>query len=97
MSKLLYEISCNYIDREKVLKYGSFYETVVEDFIKNDDYDKLKMFNDSFNSEDIKNYYTIDQDKNKIIADRIRDKFDKVTEDQRDILTNIMERLNIRI
>ncbi len=88
VSNLFFELSRNYLDKPKILKEENLVEDMVHSAIKEENFELLAIFTKLFTRDDVKEYYKKDND-------RIKDLASKVDDNNKILLTNISELLEI--
>lgn len=97
ISDIFYNLAKDYFDKRKILKEENLYEDMVDNSLKEEHYKKLKLINDLFSRDDIKKYYKKDKDKILVIKDRLKDILNKADEDQKQLLKEISDKLDITL
>jgi hypothetical protein len=94
---LFLQLAKNYFDIKKILKEENLFEDIIDTYLKDEKYEYLKFITDTFNLNDVKKYYKKDDDKTKVIEDRLKDIYKKVTDEKKVILEEIAKMLGIKI
>lgn len=97
VSEHYYLLTKNYLDKEKILTKRNLLEDIIDNYIKDEDFEQLKLINNLFEQDEIRKFYKKDKDKIKVVEDRLKDTFKKSTEDQTHLLKEIATKLNINI
>jgi len=97
VSDIFHKLAIDYYDKRKILKEENLYEDMIDNSLKEEDYNKLKLINDLFSRDDIKKYYKKDKDKILVIKDRLKDILNEADEDQKQLLKEIADKLDIKL
>lgn len=92
-----FELSINYLDTKRILKVKHLFEEMIDSYIKSKDYFKLKMVIKVFSQNDVSKYYTKDDDRIKVIEERLKDSYKNSDETNREVLTGVAELLEITV
>lgn len=92
---LFLELNGKYFNKEKIFKSPKLYESTVANLIEQGDFNKLKIFINTFSSDDTKRLLKIDDNKKEIVSDRINKLTPEAKKENEELLKSIGDVFNI--
>lgn len=91
------ELNGRYLNKEKIFKSPKLYESIVENLLEKNDFEKLGLLLNAFPIEDTKKLLKADKDKKAVILDRIKSIKSEAYEANIELIKQIAELFKIQL